>query len=103
MEGAFGVALTPRAKAHLAQIALWWVANRPAAPDLFTREFEVAARRLISTPKTASIYRRLNGREIRRALLPRSRYHIYFEVNEVDRLVFIVAIWHVSRGRAPSL
>ena len=103
MEGTFRVALTPRAKAHLAQIQHWWVANRLAARDLFTQEFEAAARRLISSPKTATIYRESNGREIRRTLLPRSRYHIYFEVNEVDRHVFIVAIWHVSRGRAPSL
>jgi plasmid stabilization system protein ParE len=103
MEGAFGVALTPRAKTHLAQIQRWWVENRRAAADLFAHEFEAAARRLVSSPRTAAVYRKLNGREIRRTLLPRSRYHIYFELNEVDRLVFIGAIWHVSRGRAPSL
>src|SRR5438270_11093729 len=103
MEGAFGVALTPRAKTHLAQVQRWWIANRPAAQDLFIQELETAARRLVSSPKTTAVYRTLNGREIRRTQLPRSRYHIYFEVNEVERLVVVVAIWHVSRGRAPSL
>ncbi len=103
MEEAFGVALTPRAKGHLVQIQRWWVANRPDARDLFPLEFETAARRLISSPKTPMVYRRLKGREIRRTLLPRSRYHVYFEVNEGDRLVFVVAIWHASRGRSPLL
>lgn len=103
MEGAFRVALTPRAKAHLAQIQRWWVANRPAAPDLFIQELEAASRRLTSSPKATAVYRSLNGREIRRTLLLRSRYHMYFEVNEIERLVVIVAIWHVSRGRAPTL
>jgi plasmid stabilization system protein ParE len=103
MEGEFGVALTPLAKAHLARIQRWWAANRPAAPDLFGKEFEAAARRLATSPKASAVYRTINGREIRRALLPRTRYHLYFEVNDAGLIVFVVAIWHTSRRRGPSL
>jgi plasmid stabilization system protein ParE len=102
-EGGYSVALAAKARAHLAAIQRWWLANRPAAPDLFGAEFRAAARRVASAPLSAAVYRTMNGREIRRLLMPRSRYHVYFEVRDASREVFILAIWHAARGRSPAL
>jgi plasmid stabilization system protein ParE len=103
MEGRYAVALTPRAKKHFAASERWWRANRPAASDLFLEELEACGRDLKTSPQRAGLYRITNGREVRRILLPRTRYHVYFQVNESARAVFILAIWHASRGRAPTL
>ena len=35
--------------------------------------------------------------------MPRSRSHLYYEVNPASRLVTILAVWHVSRGQGPTL
>jgi hypothetical protein len=35
--------------------------------------------------------------------MPRSRSHLYYEVNPASRLVTILAVWHVSRGQGPAL
>jgi plasmid stabilization system protein ParE len=102
-EGGYSVALTAKARAHLGIIQRWWLANRPAAPDLFAAEFRAAARRVASAPLSVAVYRTMNGREIRRLLMPRTRYHLYFEVHDVSHEVFILAIWHGARGRAPAL
>ncbi len=103
MAGGYFVALTSQARAHFATIQRWWGANRPAASELFAGELRAAVSRVAFAPNSVAVYRSMNGREIRRLLLPRSRYHVYFEVNEGARQVFILAIWHVSRGGKPAL
>jgi hypothetical protein len=35
--------------------------------------------------------------------MPRSRYHLYYEMETASRLVTILAVWHVSRGQGPAL
>jgi plasmid stabilization system protein ParE len=35
--------------------------------------------------------------------MPRSRYHLYYEVDLASRLVTILAVWHVSRRQGPKL
>jgi hypothetical protein len=39
--------------------------------------------------------------EVRRFLLPRSRYHLYYSID--GELVKVRAVWHTARGKGPSL
>lgn len=92
----------PRAAAEVDRIDRWWRENRPASPDLFARELEEAARLVASVPTSGSSPDeglRLVG--VRRALMRRSRYHLYYRVD--DDALIVVAVWHTSRGRGPAL
>jgi plasmid stabilization system protein ParE len=78
-------------------------ANRPAAANLVADELEAAVDRRASAPFSGTVYRRVEFRSVRRALLPRIRYHAYYDVDEAKQLVRIVAFWHASRRSGPRL
>ena len=99
----YEVRVAPRAQAHVDEAAAWWKPTRQAAPMLVVDEFEAAAERLITTPLSGAIYRQTTFHSVRRLLLPRIRYHLYYEVHEASGLVRIVAFWHAARRRGPRL
>jgi plasmid stabilization system protein ParE len=41
--------------------------------------------------------------EVRRMLLPRTQYCVYYFIDETARLVTVLAVWHTARGRGPKL
>ncbi|MEK6606293.1 MAG: type II toxin-antitoxin system RelE/ParE family toxin [Myxococcota bacterium] len=98
----YRVEMSPAAHAQADAIAAWWVTNRPAARSLFSDEAQAAEKQLEKTPLVGGRYRR--GREgMRRLLLPRTRYHLYYVVDEGALVVRIHAFWHTARGKGPSL
>jgi plasmid stabilization system protein ParE len=99
----YEVRVAPRAQAQVDEVAAWWKINRQAAPMLVVDEFEATAERLTIAPLSGAIYRQTTFRSVRRLLLPRIRYHIYYEVNETTGLVRIVAFWHAARRRGPRI
>lgn len=88
-------------EAQLIVTRLWWLSNRPAAPDLFDRELDAALVVIGKAPGAFPVYRREREDDVRRALLPKSRYAVYFLVEANN--VLIVAIWHTARGSGPLL
>ena len=99
----YAVILAPATRLQASGISDWWRENRPAAPDLFDDEMAAALRRLADAPKTAPRYRTVRGQLIRRALMPRTFCHLYFEVHEKQDLVRVLAVWHGARSRGPRL
>ena len=94
------VELSDEARAQVREIDEWWRANRPAAPDLFSWELGQALTMLEATPTLGTPYD-VGSRAVRRLLLRRSHYHMYF-VEQGGKL-FVVAIWSAHRGRGPQL
>jgi hypothetical protein len=83
-------------------IDAWWRANRAASSTLFREELEAALERVERAPFASAIY----GHEgqpsaLRRLLLPRCRYFVYFEIEDDE--VSVLAVWHASRGKGPAL
>lgn len=103
MSAPYSVLVAPSARRHVQTIAEWWEANRDKAPDLFAQELEAAFVRVAAAPTSFRIYRESKGRSIRRLLMPRTSYHVYFEVNETQKQVQVLAVWHTARGRGPRL
>ena len=68
------VIVAPRAVAQLDRIAEWWAVNRAEAPDLFVEEFAAALTRLSTNPGAGVPYRVGPHPDVRRLLLPRTRY-----------------------------
>jgi plasmid stabilization system protein ParE len=103
MTAPYSVIVAPRARAHARQIDEWWRENRPDAQALFESELEAAFVRIAATPLAVAVYRENKGRAVRRLLMPRTSYHVFFEVNERERKVHVLAVWHAARGRGPRL
>ena len=81
----------------------WWVPNRPHAPDLFTAELQACLSRLAGHPGSGALYRRAPIRGVRRTLLRRSRYHVYYTFDASEGLITVRAVWHAGRGTGPAL
>jgi plasmid stabilization system protein ParE len=91
----------PRAAEDAATIESWWRANRSAAPELFVLELREVLALVSATPtlgRTAEVENEFPN--VRRVLMRRSRYHLYFRVM-ADTLE-VLAIWHTARGQGPT-
>jgi hypothetical protein len=85
-----------RAQREAMQADEWWRANREEAPMLFASELGAAMEKLSRTPLVGA---RLNHpwRDLRRWLLPRCRYAIYYSVDTTNHTITIRSLWHTSR------
>ena len=97
------VIVAPRALAQVKSIGVWWRANRPSAPELFFFELAEALEALHHTPVMGVRYLDRGGATLRRLLLPRTRYHLYFSYDVEANLVEVRAVWHTARGSGPPL
>jgi plasmid stabilization system protein ParE len=94
------VEFAKEAEEHVSAIDSWWREHRPAAPNLFTDELDRALLQLSETSSVGVMYR-AGDKSVRRLLLRRTHYHVYF-VREADR-VCVLAVWSAFRGSGPSL
>ncbi|WP_224371407.1 type II toxin-antitoxin system RelE/ParE family toxin [Hyalangium versicolor] len=97
------VQFTPRAEAQVSEAALWWRANRLAAPSLFEEELAMALQLLGALPDIGRRYTHPRISGVRRLLMPRIRYHLYYVHDERGRVVIILSLWSSVRGRGPQL
>lgn len=95
------VLIAPDAEAQLIVIRSWWTTERPLARELFDREFDAAVLAIGAAPSALPLYRREDDADVRRILLRKTRYAIYFCI-EPDH-VLIVAVWHTARRSGPPL
>jgi plasmid stabilization system protein ParE len=95
------VRLTPRALAEAKRVKTWWLQNRPQAPHLFEEELSATLMRIQMIPKVGTIYPAYLDVEVRRVLMPKTQYHLYYAL-ESDELV-VLSIWGARRGRTPRL
>ncbi|HJX62671.1 MAG TPA: type II toxin-antitoxin system RelE/ParE family toxin [Polyangia bacterium] len=97
----FRVELSPQARDQLTTINLWWARNRPAAPTLVAVELEAAIQQLATSPESGSLHDGSRPVQVRKLLMPRGRYRLYYEVDPVSRLVTVRR--HVAHGAGPRL
>lgn len=95
------VVVTRRAAREIAEAADWWSTNRSNAPALFRMEIARAFQLVSARPEigASAIDARLAG--VRRVLLSRIRYHLYYRV--ASDTVEILALWHTSRAAGPDV
>jgi len=84
------------------EAARWWSENRPNSPDAFVTDLENALKLIASHPDIGGRARNVKLKEIRRVHLARVHYHLYYRVTS-DSVIEIIALWHTSRGNAPSI
>lgn len=66
-------------------------------------ELEAAVRLLENSPLIGKAYPQAPIPEVRRLLIGRSRYHLYWEVDVTTRSLTILAVWYAGRGSGPRL
>jgi plasmid stabilization system protein ParE len=92
-----------RAQQQAVRMAQWWAQHRPGAPKLFTDELERTFRLLVETPGAGVRWPTPRRPRLRRALMPQTGNHVYFQLDEAGRTVHVLAIWGAPRERPPSL
>ena len=97
----FRLRIAPEAAIQTAQVDAWWREQRPTASDLFWQELNAAFDHLEAAPFASSLYEPVERPNLRRLLLPRTRYWLYFTI-EGDQVV-VRALWHTARGQGPTL
>ena len=81
----------------------WWEQHRDKAPRLFFEELAVIVAKLRDgTHYERQQYAARGGRIICRALMPSTRHHIYYRVNEPAGEVEILLVWSAIAGATPD-
>lgn len=99
----FSIIIATRAATEIERAATWWQANRPSARALFVEELPVALERIALTPQAGRPFSSQHVPNVRCWLMPQTRYHLYYSVDEGTRTVKVRAVWHAVRGRGPRL
>jgi plasmid stabilization system protein ParE len=94
---------TPRAAVEIRRASTWWRANREAAPFALVEDLERAFELVAAQPGIGSRARNARKEGIRRLLLSRTGYHLYYQVNAEAGRIEILALWHSRRGREPAI
>ena len=98
---ALRVRVSARAASQILKAAEWWAENRPAAPGAIRADIGEALELLARQPGVGTIYHGRKAHDVRRLLLGRIRYFIYYRVT--PETLDVLAVWHISRGKQPSL
>lgn len=98
---ALRVKVSARAASHIRRAAGWWAENRSAAPGAIRADIGDALALLAEQPGVGATYQGARTEGVRRLLVGRIRYLIYYRATH-DSLE-VLAGWHASRGKQPVL
>ena len=79
----------------------WGRANRDAVPNLFASELERTLAAIAVMPTLGAPAKSERVAEVRRVLLRKTRYHLYYRVR--GNALEVLAVWHSARGVGPGL
>lgn len=92
-----------RADQQIRQGQDWWLRNRSKAPLAFAEDIESAFDLLRAAPGAGEPLPSSRIANLRRLLVSRIRYFIYYTVDEGSEIIEVLALWHTSRGQPPTL
>jgi plasmid stabilization system protein ParE len=93
------VVIMARARQQIDRAAAWWDDHRDKAPEAFEEDLSSGIAAIAENASTGSIVRR-GPVTLRRILLPRVRYYLYYRLR--NETIEVISIWHSSR-RSPRL
>jgi plasmid stabilization system protein ParE len=92
-----------QAARQIEEAAEWWRGHREGSPDALYEELVRAFDLICRQPGIGIQAERRRLREIRRVLLPRVGYFLFYRVAPRKDVVEVLAFWHSRRGSPPSL
>ena len=97
----YKIRVSPTAAAQIRAAAKWWKQNRDKAPEAFGDELDAAYRVIAEVPNAGEPIEHTTIRGLRRVLLGRVQYQLYYRVDTEARTLNVLAVWHSSRGDKP--
>ena len=97
----FALRVTPNAEQQIREAADWWWRNRRGAYALFGEQLQRGFEFATTQPNAGVRARDVALDGVRRLLLSRVRYHLYYTVQ--GEVVEVLALWHASRGTPPLI
>jgi plasmid stabilization system protein ParE len=97
------IALTPTARKQLRLAVAWWREHRPENPGLLEDEVAEAGAALTDAPLSGALHMQAGIQGVRRMLLPRTQYFLYYRVDAAKHVVRVIAVWRAMRGTGPPL
>jgi hypothetical protein len=79
-----------------------WI-ERGNEPRLYARELLNAIGHLETVSEPGTPWPTARRARLRRLLLPKSKVHLYFEIDEARQVVKLLTVWDGRRGRPPTL
>lgn len=95
------VKVSARAELQIRKAAEWWAENRQAAPGAVRTDIGEALTLLAQQPGLGTLYEGARTKGVRRLLVGRIRYFIYYRAT--PEAVEVLTVWHESRGKQPAL
>lgn len=89
--------ITRRAAREIRAASEWWDENRPAAPEAFREALDKAFDLICTQPNIGTVATNVKLPGVRRILLSKVRYYLYYRLKSKPHAVEVVAIWHTSR------
>ncbi len=89
------IEITNLAERQLLAARAWWRRNRDKAPGAFDEELESALLYISENLSISTAYHDARRPGVRRFLIERIRYYIYFRVT--GNSIQVLRIWHASR------
>ena len=98
------VRFTPDARIAVREMRRWWEQHREKAPELFANELsDVVAKLRSGEDNERQRYAARGGHIIWRILMPRTRNHVYYRLDQAAREVEVLMIWNAVAGAGPEL
>ena len=98
------VRFTPEALAAVREKRSWWEQQREKAPHLFVDELSAIVTKLREgADHERQKYAARSGRVIWRILMPKTRNHVYYRLDEAAAEVEIIVVWNAVAAASPRL
>lgn len=98
------VRFTPEARLAVREKRAWWKQHREKAPGLFVKELAMIVAKLRDgADDERQQYAARDGRIIWRILMPKTRNHICYRLDEAIGHVEILVVWNDIAGATPDL
>lgn len=94
--------ITKRAQRDAARHEAHWRRTKEKAPELFATELRAAFQHLQTVPGAGTPFPTAKKPGLRRVLMERTGYHVYFVVHDHFDEIRIMVVWGARRGRAPG-
>ncbi|HEX3764979.1 MAG TPA: type II toxin-antitoxin system RelE/ParE family toxin [Kofleriaceae bacterium] len=96
----FAILIMPNAHRQILEVSTWWRKNRQTAPRLFDEELDRALLRLARYPGLGTRSRWPRLQDVRRLLVRRVEYVVFYRLRPMARRIEVLAVWHARRGGA---
>jgi plasmid stabilization system protein ParE len=95
--------IAPEADHQIRSAAAWWVKHRTKAPSALAEDLQAAFDLIEEFPYIGEPVKHFRIAGLRRILLGRIRYHLYYVASAEEQVIEVLAFWHTSRRRPPPL